>query len=254
MSETTNANVNTNDAETTKSTLDINVEQHLKFEDITSVKYVSSVEFCETVNKAFGSIYSDWEGCKLVFIPNTQQLMFQFFFNHRNSDVPGLYKAVSKDGVDTPTVNRTLAAIRQRDNLLVNGDRYHLTEDGKSGLKKFFFDGNTVFDKDGVPKWSKITADMTDNNASMFAQQLPQQLTCVNFIDPTKIATLLFGAEVDGDQWVYNISVKRSMPVVGFGSNTSNLLLSIERISVEQTKKLAAMYGLVFSNGLGIVR
>lgn len=236
-------------------TLEITIEQHLKFNAIADICYISSVEFCELVSNAFRQIFSDWDGCKMVPIPNTQQLQMQFFFNHREAEVPeGMYKACTKDIKDQAS-NSTLAAIRRRDHFMNNGDRYFLTEDGKSALAKFFFDGATVFNRDGSIKENTVTSEVHDTAGDFMSTSIPQQLTMVSFIDPIKVATFLFGAkDDDGEGWVYNITPKRSMNNPYCGTNSANYVLSIERISVNQTKKLAATYGLVFTNGLGIVR
>lgn len=250
---------NQNTSTNTESALEINVEQHLKFNAISDVQYINSTEFCELVSNLFKGIYSDYEGCRLVLIPQTNQIQLQLFFNHREV-VPedGKFKAISRDGKVT-AANPTLAAIRRRDHLLNEGDRYYLTPDGKSGLVKFLFDGPTVFEKNGDVKWNRVVAEVSDSSNQYMSQQLPQQLTQISFIDPVKVAATLYGlTDDDGEQWVYNITVKRSIAAVNpypyAANNNSNLILSIERISVEQTKKLAAQYGLVFTNGLGIVR
>ena len=240
---------------TAQTELNIDVAQPLKFKSILDTVYINSVELCEQISAAMKSVYVDFEGCRMVPVPNTNQLQLQFFFNHREYDVPeGMYKAVTKDGKNEAN-NQTLAAIRRHDRLLNEGDRYFLTDDGKSGLKKFFFDGATVFEKDGSVKWNRVCAEVSDSANQFMPTQLPQQLTQVSFIDPVKFVTMLYGAaDEDGEGWVYNLSVKRSMPSMAYGSNSSNYVLAIERISVAQTKKLAAQYGLVFTNGLGIVR
>jgi hypothetical protein len=246
----------TTGTENVQSNLEINVDQHLKFGAISDMAYMSSVEFCELVSKAFKRIFVDFEGCRLVPIPSTNQLQMQFYFNHKELPVTeGMYRACTKDG-KTEAANSTLAAIRRRDHLLNVGDRYFLTDDGKSGLKKFFFDGQTVFEKDGSVKWQKIVAEVSDPATGFMSNPIPQQLTQVSFIDPVKIAMLLFGdVDDDGVNWVYNITPKRSMPMMGMGGNNNgSYILSIERISVDQTKKLAATYGLVFTNGLGIIK
>ena len=238
-------------------TLDIQIEQHLKFNSIADICYMSSVEFCELVSAAFKQIFSDWDGCKMVPVPNSNQgqLQMQFFFNHREGDAPeGMYKACSRD-TNVQAKSDTLAAIRRRDYYMSNGDRFHLTEDGKSALAKFFFDGATVFNRDGSIKENSVTSEVHDGAGDFMSTSIPQQLTMVSFIDPIKVATFLFGSKDDnGDGWVYNITPKRSMNTGYYGTNNANYVLSIERISVEQTKKLAASYGLVFTNGLGIVR
>jgi hypothetical protein len=121
----------TTGTENVQSNLEINVDQHLKFGAISDMAYMSSVEFCELVSKAFKRIFVDFEGCRLVPIPSTNQLQMQFYFNHKELPVTeGMYRACTKDG-KTEAANSTLAAIRRRDHLLNVGDRYFLTDDGK---------------------------------------------------------------------------------------------------------------------------
>lgn len=249
-----NQNSNTN----TESALDINVEQHLKFNSISDVMYTNNTEYCGAASNLFRGVYSDCVGSRLVLIPQTNQLQLQLFFDHREvAPEDGKFRAISRDGKVT-AANPTLAAIRRRDHLLNEGDRYYLTPDGKSGLTKFLFDGPTVFEKNGDVKWNRVVAEVSDSSNQYMSQQLPQQLTQVSFIDPVKVAAALYGStDDDGEQWVYNVTVKRSIAAVNsypyYAANNNNLILAIERISVEQTKKLAAQYGLVFNNGLGII-
>lgn len=244
----------TTETENIREELDIGVAQNLVFPAISDTAYMNSVEFCELASNLFKSIFVDYEGCRLVPVANSNQLQMQLFFNHKEQAVPdGMFKACTKDGKREAT-NQILADIRHRDRMLASGDRYYLTEDGKAGLRKFFFDGSTVFEKDGKIK-DRVLAEVTDSASQLMAQPIPQQFTQVSFIDPVKIATMLFGQQdEDGQTWIYNVIVKRSMPVVGYNAANTNFVLGIERISVEQTKKLAAAYGLVFTNGLGIVR
>lgn len=255
-----------NEVEQQKEALKIKVDLHGKFNPISDTKYLTTVEFCEIVSSLFKNIFADWEGCKMVPLQGANVLQMLFFFNHKeqviaNSD---LYRACTKDE-DNTAKSATLASIRHRDHLLTNGDSYHLTEDGMSSLRDFLYDNNNLYKRNGEVDWKKVVAEACDYITQGYGQPVAQQLTQVSWIDPVKLATLIFGEnDDDGEEntnWVYNIRVLRSMPSANYsygmyvGNNQpQNYLLAIDRISGEETKKLAALYGLVLGNGLGIVR
>lgn len=253
-----------NEAGQAKEALKIKVDQHLKFNPISDTKYLTSVEFCETVSSLFRDVYADWEGCKMVPLQGTNQLQVLFFFNHKEQLIANspLTRACSRDE-DSTTKSSTLAALRHRDHLLANGDSYHLTEDGMSSIRDFLFDNANLYKRNGDVEWKKVIAETSDNQVQGYGQPVAQQLTQVSWIDPVKLATLMFGEDntEEGANWVYNIRVLRSMPSANYsygmyvGNNApQNYLLAIDRISGEETKKLAALYGLVLGNGLGIIR
>lgn len=259
---------NTNTTEQQKQALKITVEpgNHESFNPISDTKYLTSVEFCEIVSTMFRDIFADWEGCKMVPLQGANVLQMIFFFNHNehvitNSD---LYRACTRDE-NSETKNATLASLRHRDHLLASGDAYHLTDDGMSSLRDFLYDNNNLYKRNGEVDWKKVVAEASDYTTTQgYGQPVAQQLTQVSWIDPIKLATLIFGendSEDTVDNWVYNIRVMRSMPSANYsygmyvGNNQpQNYLLAIDRISGEETKKLAALYGLVIGNGLGIIR
>ena len=246
--------------------LKIMVDEHAKFNPISDTKYLTSVEFCEIVSSLFRNIFADWEGCKMAPLQGANTLQMLFYFNHKeqviaNSD---LCRGCTKDE-DSTTKSQTLAALRHRDHLLTNGDSYHLTEDGMSSLRDFLYDNANLYKRNGDVDWKKVVAEASDYVAQGYGQPVAQQLTQISWIDPVKLATLIFGENDDNGEdnanWVYNIRVLRSMPSANYsfgmyvGNNQpQNYLLAIDRISGEETKKLAALYGLVLGNGLGIVR
>ena len=246
-----------------KQALKIRLDDHPKFNPISDSKYLTSVEFCEIVSNLFRDVFSDWEGCKMVPMQGANVLQMLFFFNHKEFNDPNKYRGCTRDD-ENRTKSGTLAALRHRDHLLTNGDSYHLTEDGMSSMRDFLFDNANIFAKNGDVIWKKVVSETTDYQAQGFGQPIAQQLTQIAWIDPVKVATLIFGEndEKGGEpNWVYNIRVLRSMPSANYsygmyvGNNQpQNYLLAIDRISGEETKKLAALYGLVLGNGLGIVR
>lgn len=262
MSETTPNNAGQQERELLK----ISVDEHAKFNPISDTKYLTSVEFCETVSSLFRNVYADWEGCKMVPLQGANQLQILFFFNHKEQIIANseLARACTRDE-NTTTKSSTLAALRHRDHLLANGDSYHLTEDGESSIRDFLYDNNNLYKRNGEVEWKKVVAEASDYVAQGYGQPVAQQLTQVSWIDPVKLATLIYGENDDDKEsennWVYNIRVLRSMPSANYsygmyvGNNQpQNYLLAIDRISSEETKKLAALYGLVLGNGLGIVR
>lgn len=239
----------------------ISLNDNVPFEPISDSKYLSSQEFLATVSDIFRKIYADYEGCTLEMIPSSSALQIKMFFNHNDYSNSNLYVACSKEA----TVNaksEAIAMIRRHSYQVNNGDRYYLTDDGKSGLRPFFVDWNALYGKNNDLNWAKIVADVSDNASQNQFAPLRQQYTQVSFIDPAKIAALIYGDGSDKDPsgnpaWIYNVRILHSIPSLSFGTSNNNpnsWMLAIDRVSPKEVQALAARYGLNMSSGLNIIR
>ena len=246
---------------TTRGAFTIGVEQHEKFEHISDTKFVSSTDFCGLVSQMFG-IYADFEGCSYEAIPGTNTNMIALFFNHKlvgaNEDTianivdDGRALAITRDS-DGTAKNSTLRDARNLTSRYMNGDKFFLTDDGKSGLRPFLMEGyRSIMSGNGEINWGKVTQEVSETNYNM-----PQQYTKVSFIDPAKVAEAIYGkVDEDGTKWVYGVRVLRSIPTIstGMGTVSSNYMLAIERVCEEEVYKLAQQCGVGVSSGLNIIR
>lgn len=242
------SNINEDAAKTVKFKISDLVTEHEDMKRIMDAEYVTSTELCERVSALFSNIYSDYEGCMFDFVPGSNRPAINLFFNHRVEE-KGLPFACSKEDTTASAVNSTLRSTRSYSNRLINGDRYYLTEQGQ-GLEDFVF--NDFFStKDNVRKvnWAKLVSEVADSNFT-----IPQQFTQVKYLDPAKIAEVIYGN--DNDEWVYGVRVIRSIPSFSFvgPTATNNYLLAIERVSSSEVDRLAKQFGLNTNQGLSIIR
>lgn len=233
------------------------ITEHEKFEHISDMKFISSNDLCSMVSSLFSNIFSDYEGCKFDFVPGTNIPVIQAYFNHRNQvktvDGENLPFGITKEDTDNKTINNTLRSTRSYNARLINGDRYFLTDEGKS-LSEFVVDLPQFKNRDGEVIWNKLVSDVADGN---YGSTVPQQLTLVNCLDAAKIVEAIFGkTDSDGISWVYGVRVMRSIPtcnIIG-GMASSGFMLAIERVSENEVEALARQFGLNVNYGLNIIR
>lgn len=250
------SNVGNNSNPETKGAFTITINEHEKFDHISDMKFVSSTDFCGLVSQMF-SIYADFEGCSYEVVPGTNSHMIALYFNHKlagtNTELEdGRGIAITKDAGVTAK-NNTLRSTRNFTNRYYNGDKFFLTEDGKSGLIPFLFDQNrSLYKGNGEVNWDKIIQEVADGNCGM-----PQQYTKVSFIDPAKVAEAIYGkVDDDGIKWVYGVRVLRSVPTIALGGTnvSTNFMLAIERVCEPEVFKLAQGLGVGVNSGLNIIR
>lgn len=237
----------------------LKVTQHDSFDGIVEVKYISAKELCETVSSIFKQIFGDFEGCTLDGVPGTNTIEIKLFFNH-NDNLNGLPACCTKEIDNAGTTNTLLAQTRRYNARMTYGDRYFVTEEGQATLAPLLINNNSTF-KNGAPQWGKICSEVADPAGQNMFNPIKQQYTVISFIDPTKIIELIYGTEATDENgnslnWVYNIRLVNSAPTIGNrNANTpANWMLAIDRISEEETEKLARRYGINMGNGLNIVR
>lgn len=256
MSEEMNVNATTQEQkEETKSLLTI--EEHDEFDPIVGVKYLSAKELCETVSSIFKQVFGDYEGCVLGGIPGTNQLEIKLYFNHTNNN-PDMAKCCSKEINEDGTKNSLLIKTRRYNSRMTQGDRYFVTEEGKATLTPLLINNKALLQNNGTINWGKICSEVADTASQYDFVQMRQQYTAISFIDPVKLIELIYGTEgADGHKWVYNLRVINSIPTLALQQNNNspmNWMLGVDRISEEETEKLARRYGLSMSNGLDMVR
>lgn len=261
MSEEINVRADQEQKEETKSLLTIT--EHDEFDPIVGVKYLSAKEFCETVSSIFKVVFGDYEGCILNGIPGSNQIEIKLFFNHTkaNADLP---MCCSKEIDEAGTQNALLAKTRRYNARMTMGDRYFVTEEGKATLTPLLINNKSLLNTNGTINWGKICSEVADTSTPQYAfEPMRQQYTAISFIDPVKLIELIYGTESkdtagEDHKWVYNLRVINSIPTLAPLNNNPNSpmnwMLGVDRISEEETAKLARRYGLSVTSGLEMVR
>jgi hypothetical protein len=100
---------------------------------------------------------------------------------------------------------------RGRDNLMNNGDKFYLTEDGKDIIKTLLFP--RIYNN-GKPNWNQITTEIAERQgSSLFGTMNALQLTKVSGIDPKRVAALIWGRRDADGNIDYGVSVMRDLTI-----------------------------------------
>lgn len=234
----------------------INVAEHEKFDYMTKTKYIGSNELCKQITDVFKVAFADCYGSRFDFVPGSNMFMITLFFDH-DKHSEGDYVAVTKDLEQDSTKNATLRRTRSYSHRLLEGDHFHLTNNGKSALAPFMMDQNTarhIYRNN--PKqygsaeinWDKVVADAADSSYGY--NGVARQLTQVSFLDVNKIVRLIYGDKTeDGKNLEYGVQIVRSAP-----NFMGGYLLAINCISEENVFDLASKFGIGVQAGLNIIR
>ena len=240
-----------------------------KFEPILDSKFMLAKEFGEIVSNIFKNVFVDWEGCTITDIKGMGLMSLNFFFNHAEyPEVEGKVRAITRN-MDTGTQNSVLSGIRRFNNVTTNGDRYYLTDVAQQCFREFLLDNvGGLRGQHGNPNWAKAVsevADQSQRNFQAYGQIPTQQYTVLSFIDPSKVATAIYGEEDEegGAKWCYLVTPMNPLPAVNqmgqmvqaIPTDPANRVLRIDRVSATELNKLATKFGLGnIGNGLNIIR
>jgi len=263
--KTNNVTENNDTQEKKEVKFDISIKP-LNFGGICSDKYIRSDKLAKIVSDIFKHTFADSYGATFDLIPGTNRFMISVYFDHDIHDGSNLPCALTKVADNEKTKNDIINSIRQLQRRNTEGDKYHLTEEGKAGIKKFLFDQRNVskiYKSSGYNKvdinWKEVTAEVYD---PIYGSNFPKQLTKVSWIDCDKIASLIWGdkenpeSEDPNDILEYAVSAIKSYPNVyaGVSSNT-DYLLQIKRVSRKNLIDLCESFGLGgIQHGLNIIR
>lgn len=221
----------------------------LKFESDAEVKILTSNEFCKLTNEYFKAAFADYEGCLFEF-PQGQAPTISLYFNHQKHTDSEIYAC--EMAANKKIGNSVLDKSRAYDRLVKEGDRYHLTEDGKDIIKpllapRYFNNGNVA--------WQNVATDIVDRSAATYYQpQNAVQLTKVVGIDPKAICTKIYGNKEDGSFLDYSVEVKADLSMRnGFGNTTPNYVLYITKAFNDHISKTYEKLGFGLA-GSSIVR
>jgi len=260
-------NVATNNAnENTEERFDIALKTPLAFHNLEEQMLLDSRKFCsEFVNPLFKSAYADFKGSVFyVDQRGSMQIILYFDKEDHGDEVVATTRQPEDDGMK----NETIRTIRRYQNRATNGTKFYFTKDGKEGLEKFFYGYARKRSKNGSTiDWGRVKKDLsipTTNgmygpmNGFGFYQPVGTQYTEVSMISPIKILETVFGTEVDGKNYEYNVTCIRALGdsmAIANGMRSDRYLLNVQRLNTEAVASLAADCGIGNINpGFNIVR
>ena len=258
-----NTNVTANqDTEEKKISYDISIDP-LAFGGICTDKYIKGTAFSKIITEIFKKSYADCYGATFDMIQGTNKFMISLYFDHDIHEGSNLPCGVSKVADEERTENATLNSIRRFQRRNTEGDRYHLTAQGKEGIKKFLMDQRLVgkiYKSAGynkvTPNWKEICVEVADPSYGNF----PKQLTKVSYLDCEKLASMIWGSKevensTDPDDVIeYGIRVVNSFPTYGGYNSIPEYLLEVKRISRKHITELCQSFGIGIQHGLNIIR
>ena len=218
------------------------------FESDAEIKFLTSNELCKLMNDYFKAAFADYEGS--IFEMGQQGLSISLFFNHPKHVEGAVYAC---DTADAKKVgNSVLDRINAYDRQVKEGDRYHLTEDGKDIIKPLLASRHF---NNGKVNWGNITCEFADKNPSNYYQpQAAQHMTKVTGIDPRAICAILFGSKDETGSVDYAVEVKSNLSMNnGFAASHPNYVLSIMKAHTDVLVKTSEKFGLGVA-GSAIVR
>lgn len=220
----------------------VHFEQRPKLAYVGKSVYITSNELCQIANEVFHATFADYEGCCLEFGQGGDPTV-SLFFNHGQYE-EGQHVAVSRNTANK-AVSETLSRIRLRDQLMKDGDRYFVTDDGKDIITKLLT--NRAFNNN-KPNWGVLAAEHVDKNMyNMYNMQPVPQLTKIMQIDLNRLVAFIFGRkDEDGSDIDYVVTVSGLInPIMGSApSSSKNFMLNITAVSANNVKSLYEKLGL----------
>lgn len=215
----------------------------IKFEADEEGKYMTSNELCGLASGIFREIFDDFYGTKFELM-NNRFPSISLHFSHVDKTEGGTVatERLSAKQVGNTTIDKT----RSRDNMMIHGDRYTLTDDGKDFIKKLLMP--KLFNN-GKPNWGNILAPVADNTAqSIYAPANVQQLTKVAFIDPKRICALLWGEKDESGLLDYDVAIIKDLTMNYMGgmpgNPNSNYVLRITKAHTDTIMKTYEKFGI----------
>ena len=216
------------------------------------------------------SVYADYYGCVVNFNPSSGQLTLCAHFAQIEYLEDGKIYAFEPTGVLKGTNTQSgLRRIQQFERTVSEGNKFSITEDGKSGLAKFMTRGTK--NEKGEVRWG-LTGMITQySNPAPFGGQV---VTCnvVNNISPIAIlrelygdkAKILSGIDDNGQAIIDNVDVDYEIVVIsslqqpGYASqqnvNEGPFKIDIRQISKKRLQESAKEIGFNPTFGRRIIR
>ena len=183
----------------------VEIEETVPYKADAEIKILTSNELCKLANTLFHALFADYEACYFDATKNGPATITAVF-NHREH-VEGAHYAVDKAANAKDAGNDVIQRARAFDRLAKEGDRYHITEDGKDIFKKFL--SPRFFERNGKVNWGLLVSDYVEQTNRFYGNT--QQLTKIEGIDPRMLCFALFGKEDNGEKLYYAVEVKAAI-------------------------------------------
>ena len=214
----------------------------IDFSPIGAFKLTTSSDLGKLAYEVFSSVFEDFEG--LIFEPgvNGGEPTYSLIFNHGKYDDDarlGVVSAINQDKGERSS--NPLDAIRRMDNVYMNGAKYLATDDLKDVVEKLLV---PALYNNGKPKWGAVVVDYAERSQyNLYAPNAVTQYTKINGISAKRLASLLYGYEVDGDKFDYEVRVVGPANTQMMGGKTINWVLQVSRASLAEVTELYKAYG-----------
>lgn len=211
------------------------------FSPIGAFKLTTSSDLGKLANEIFAAIFEDFEG--LIFEPGNgnNEPTYSLIFNHGKYDedaTVGVVSAIQDKGGDSAN---PLDRIRRMDNVYANGAKYLATEDLKDAVENLLVPG---LYNNGKPKWNAVVVDYAERSQyNLYSPNAVTQYTKINGISAKRLASLIFGYEVDGDKFDYEVRVIGAASSQMMGGKATNYVIQISRASLAEVTELYKAYG-----------
>ena len=212
-----------------------------EFNPIGAFKLTTSSDLGKLAYEVFSAVFEDFEG--LIFEPgvNGGEPTYSLIFNHGKYDddaTVGVKSAIQQKATDSAN---PLDRIRRMDNVYANGAKYLATEDLKDVVEKLLVPG---LYNNGKPKWNAVVVDYAERSQyNLYNPNAVTQYTKINGISAKRLAGLIFGYEVEGDKFDYEVRVVGPASTQMMGGKTTNWVLQISKASLAEVTELYKAYG-----------
>lgn len=253
--------------------LQVTLEEHESFNNVIATATVASTSLEKKIAELFGSIFVDFEGCKIVpmGVPGGETLKCKVYFKPCfNKGEEGFY-AVKVKGEDlSPTKKKTvpLVDLVNTVNMLAASKQFDLEDNAKEILSEFLIippDATKVEDryneelkktvKIRLPKnWNSYTEEITDMvNGTRF--QTPYLVVNLDLIpivaklygkkDADELKTFAERGAIPRDRYQYSVNIVKVL-----NASMRQYVLEIRRIDIKEMEKLSQSigYGMVTGN------
>lgn len=207
-----------------------------KFPAVDEGAVISSTEFCDKFSQIMRETFCNYKGSTFEVGNNGAELIM--YFTHVDelpvsNDGRVLHLGTERDGA-TKVGQSVLDKTRFRDNLMMNGDCFRLTEDGKDVVLPLlagrYYNG-------GKPNWKQLTSEYVKRDP--YGVSMPSYYTKVRGIDPVKAAALIWGRKDDSGKYVdYGITRISNMSMQHmYGTNNipgNNYMIHFVKIHKDQ--------------------
>lgn len=194
----------------------------IEFAADAEVKILTSNELCKLVNEYFRAAFADFEGS--LFEMSQGAPSISLFFNHPKHVEGAVYACDTVDGKKVG--NSVLDRINSYDRKVKEGDKYHVTDDGKDIIKPLL---SPKYFNNGRVNWGNITFEFADRTTVNYYQpQAAQHMTKIIGIDPRAICAIIFGSKDADGTLDYDIDVKADLSARnGFVNAHPNYVLNV---------------------------